>query len=121
MGLWKKRDVFHCLVNFANFSPFKMRRRISIRGRVHPSVRPLVRPLVRLSVRLSRVIFRRVLDVSCAVYPALFISLPARFNENVKNLARLKMSKRHIGLWLVYEYVTNSHDESVLHVINGES
>ena len=117
MGLWKKRDVFHCLVNFTNFSPFKMRRRISIRGRVHPSVRPLVRPLVRL----SRVIFRRLLDVSCAVYSALFISLPARFNENIENLACLKMSKRHIGLWLVYEYVTNSHDESVLHVINGES
>ena len=40
-----------------------MRRRISIRGRVRPSVRP--------SVRLSRVIFRRVLGASCAVYPAL--------------------------------------------------
>ena len=42
-----------------------MRRRISIRGRVRPSIRP--------SVCLSRVIFKRVLGASCAVYPALFI------------------------------------------------
>ena len=46
-----------------------MRRRISIRGRVRPSVRPSVGP----SVRLSRVIFKRVLGASCAVYPALFL------------------------------------------------
>ena len=42
-----------------------MRRRISLGGRVRPSV--------RRSVRLSRVISRRVLGASCAVYPALFI------------------------------------------------
>ena len=45
-----------------------MRRRISIWGRVRPSV--------RLSVCPSRVLFRRwkvrVLGASCAVYPALF-------------------------------------------------
>ena len=36
-----------------------------------PSVRPSVGPSVGPSVRLSRVIFRRVLGASCAVYPAL--------------------------------------------------
>ena len=49
-----------------------MRRRISIRGCVRPSVGPSVRRSVRSSVRLSRVIFRRVLGASFAVYPALF-------------------------------------------------
>ena len=39
----------------------------SIRGRVRPSVRPSV----RRSVRPSRIIFRRVLGASFAVYPAL--------------------------------------------------
>ena len=38
--------------------------------RVCPSVRPSVRP----SVGPSRVIFRRVLGASCAVYPALFLN-----------------------------------------------
>ena len=42
---------------------FLMRLRISIRG--------LVRPSIRRSVRPSRVIFRRLLGASCAVYPAL--------------------------------------------------
>ena len=50
-----------------------MRRRISIRGCVRPSVLRFVRPSVRPSVRMSRVIFRRVLGASCAVYPALFV------------------------------------------------
>ena len=50
-----------------------MRRCISIRGCVRPSVRRSVRPSVGPSVRLSRVIFRRVLGASFAVYPALFI------------------------------------------------
>ena len=49
-----------------------MRRRISLTGCVRPSVGPSVRP----SVRLSRVIFKRVLGASCAVYPALFILPP---------------------------------------------
>ena len=40
---------------------------------VCPSVRPSVDPSVRMSVRPSRVIFRRVLGASCAVYPALFL------------------------------------------------
>ena len=48
-----------------------MRRCISIRGCVRPSVRWSVRP----SVRPSPVIFKRVLGASCAVYPALFISI----------------------------------------------
>ena len=47
-----------------------MRRRISIRGRVRPSVGP--------SVRLSRIIFRRVLGASCAVYPAFFLNANGR-------------------------------------------
>ena len=41
-----------------------MRRRISIRGCVRPSLRRSVRP--------SPVIFKRVLGASFAVYPALF-------------------------------------------------
>ena len=49
-----------------------MRLRISTRGCVRPSVGPSVRPSVRRSVGPSRVIFRRVLGASCAVYPALF-------------------------------------------------
>ena len=63
-----------------------MRRRISIRGRVRPSVGPSVRP----SVRLSRVIFRRVLGASCAVYPALFhfscIELGCRRSDDDKRI-----------------------------------
>ena len=47
-----------------------MRRRISIRGCVRPSVRRSVGP----SVRPSPVIFRRGLGASCAVYQALFRS-----------------------------------------------
>ena len=47
-----------------------MRRRISIRGCVCPSVRPSVGP----SVGPSPVIFKRILGASCAVYPALLES-----------------------------------------------
>ena len=43
--------------------------------RLCPSVGPSVRPSVRPSARLSRVIFRRLLGASCAVYPALFFFL----------------------------------------------
>ena len=45
-----------------------MRRRISIWGRVRPSVRPSVRPLVPRYFRRWKV---RILGASCAVYPAL--------------------------------------------------
>ena len=48
-----------------------MRRRISIRGCVHPPVRPSVRPSVRRSVTPS---LRRQLGASYAEYSALFYS-----------------------------------------------
>ena len=47
--------------------------------RVCPSVRLSVGPSVRRSVRPSPVIFKRVLGASCAVYPALFLSVPVSF------------------------------------------
>ena len=49
---------------------FWMRRRISIRGRVRPSVRPSVRRMVPCYFRRWKV---RILGVSCAVYPTLFL------------------------------------------------
>ena len=54
--------------------------------RVCPSVRPSVGP----QVRLSRVIFRRVLGASCAVYPALFffiVPLSTNFTRIIPRLA----------------------------------
>ena len=53
-----------------------MRRRISMRGCVIPSVHPSARPPVRPSVCLSVTPFlRRVLGASCAVCPAMFLYL----------------------------------------------
>ena len=69
-----------------------MRRRISIRGRVRPSVGPSVRRSV------CPVLFRRwkvrILGASCAVYPALFfrpsISIPQiEFQEKGRQRERL--------------------------------
>ena len=58
-----------------------MRRCISIRGCVCPSVGPSVRP--------SPVIFRRVRGASCAVYPVLFnlkMKFDFDFSKNSKKL-----------------------------------
>ena len=73
-----------------------MRRRISIRGGVRLSG--------RRSVRLSRVIFRRVLGASCAVYPALFL-----YEMNV----RLHIVSTHCLWGLQAELVGDALRESV--------